>query len=730
MKHYLLLLTALLICCLTFAQVKTRIFPDEIPARLAPLKSRPGQELNLSIPAEFARLKRSAESNAALLENRFAVAIAQEVDIIKRSTVARVNGQSVYTLTIKAPGALNINCQFSEFKLPDGALLKIFTRREITDSITARENNPYNVWATKVYQGDELHFTLSLPPGDHKNLLLKINNVNIGFRPYGTDFGNIGAAAACHRNVVCPEGAGWEPERNSVALIVANGQEACTGALVMNTCNSNIPYFLTAEHCLDAGNVPNWVFQFQTWSTDCNTNAGWIETVQFNGCQLRAAHEPTDAALLELNATPAPGSNIHYAGWSRELAHNSVTVIHHPAGDLMKISQDFQAPVAVADVLDITRQCWEINQDGGRLEGGSSGAPYFNQDHRIIGQHFRRPQVGTMPTCDITIARGGRFEPSWAGGGTAATRFMDWLDPTNSNAMTTNTTNVANLQPANPGLSIGGPGSICAGSANYQVDGLPAGATVCWSVSNGSIAGVPNPNCVNPITITKQGDGTVTLTATVTLCGGIVRTVNRNIVLGNPWPTGTTFATSNYNYYNGSLLTSFTFMVPGGQSGNAQFNVTDPNYTSHSWTPISVPSSGASWSTSGSSLNISITAPPTAWSSRTCTIRLTMQGPCGQYIQDFSATAVNRGSSFRIAPNPANSQVTVTADKANASAKVQALIYGIKISDQYGVVRKSLQYKQGVQLVNIPTSELSAGIYQLSVFDGKEWRSESLIIQK
>lgn len=107
-----------------------------------------------------------------------------------------------------------------------------------------------------------------------------------------------------------------------------------------------------------------------------------------------------------------------------------------------------------------------------------------------------------------------------------------------------------------------------------------------------------------------------------------------------------------------------------------------------------------------------------------------MQGPCGTYVQDFSATAVNRGSSFRIAPNPANSQVTVTADKGNAEAKVQALIYGIKISDQYGVVRKSLQYKQGLQLVNIPTSDLSAGVYQLSVFDGKEWRSESLIIQK
>lgn len=71
----------------------------------------------------------------------------------------------------------------------------------------------------------------------------------MGYKKFGTqfDFGNIGASEGCHVNANCPAGNNWNNEKNSVAMIVANGTVQCTGSLIMNTCNTNTPYFLTAN---------------------------------------------------------------------------------------------------------------------------------------------------------------------------------------------------------------------------------------------------------------------------------------------------------------------------------------------------------------------------------------------------------------------------------------------------------------------------------------------------
>lgn len=153
-----------------------------------------------------------------------------------------------------------------------------------------------------------------------------------------------GGAASCNVNVACPAGATWDKEKKSVAIISANGA-TCTGTLIMNTCGTNIPYLLTAKHCVDAEpNVQNWVFQFFYYSTQCNSNTGYREDIQFFGSTLKASSSISDFALLQLSQTPAINSGLYYAGWSREAYYNSnVTLLHHPAGDVMKISQDYES---------------------------------------------------------------------------------------------------------------------------------------------------------------------------------------------------------------------------------------------------------------------------------------------------------------------------------------------------------------------------------------------------
>lgn len=229
---------------------------------------------------------------------------------------------------------MNISVQFSDFVLSENAILSIYTRNELTDSITKKENNINNIWATRVYQGSEIIITLILPVSEKNKNSLKIGKVFFGYKQFGSSFfGNPGASATCNVNVVCAAGNGWEDERNSVALIVVDGFEQCTGTLVMNTCGTNIPYLLTANHCLGAGNVQNWVFQFQTWSNICTPNGTFREDIQFNGSTLKANNCELDFALLEMSQTPAANSGITYAGWSRSSTPpTSGATLHHPQG--------------------------------------------------------------------------------------------------------------------------------------------------------------------------------------------------------------------------------------------------------------------------------------------------------------------------------------------------------------------------------------------------------------
>lgn len=368
---------------ITLAQVKTKIFSEQVPSKFIKHQNE-ANIIILDVPKEFIQNKNDfflkKQSNNER-ENQFAISLPVNIDLLTEKNKKLQNNKDVFSVTITAKDALNISVEFSEFELMEGDVVSIFTNRELTDSITSNQNNLNKIWASRVYQGNKLTFVLTSNVQKSINKLV-IGKVNFGYKPYGVDFGKIGSSAPCHINANCPAGNGWDNEKNSVAMIVANGVIQCTGALTMNTCNTNIPYLLTADHCLGAGNVPNWVFQFQTWSTDCATNTGWREDIQFNGCVLRANNAATDFALLQMNNTPAANSGINYSGWSRQTNNiTSTTVLHHPAGDLMKISVDNNTPTqAIYQGAD----CWRLDLDLGRLEGGSSGAPIITKIIKLL----------------------------------------------------------------------------------------------------------------------------------------------------------------------------------------------------------------------------------------------------------------------------------------------------------------------------------------------------------
>lgn len=83
------------------------------------------------------------------------------------------------------------------------------------------------------------------------------------------------------------------------------------------------------------------------------------------------------------------------------------------------------------------------------------------------------------------------------------------------------------------------------------------------------------------------------------------------------------------------------------------------------------------------------------------------------------------GFYFQLFPNPAGNYVIINATAGINESK--NLIYGIRITDRSGKLRKNTEYKPGVSTARISLNELNSGIYLVSVFDGVNWSSKQLV---
>lgn len=528
MKHQkLLLLFTFFIVCIANAQVKTNQNNlDTLTTEGYYKKKYKEVVYAIAMPDTNGIKKKDKDyySNSGEKPFRFAEPLPVKIDVVKEGSwiYDGATGFLRFALTVRHAKSLSIN--FGQFHLPSGTEMFIYNEKGkmITGPITETENNKNNVWGSSVYKGDMLTIELKTPASTKDKLKLVIENIAFGYKEiYG-----YGTSSGCNINILCALGNGWDLERNSVALVLnQDGSSWCSGALVNNTCNINIPNFLTADHCFTGQDVGRWRFVFQYLSPNCSPSSDDLTNLLFNGSTLRANDAGTDFALVELNQTPQPNSGLALAGWSRNTTGiQQTTIIHHPSGDVMKISRDNDAPNFSTF---LGAQCWQLGLDQGATNGGSSGSPYFDQNHRIIGQHYGT--VNNSPdACLNTIKHGGRFDLSWTGGGTNATRLSNWLDPIGSGALTTNTTSIAALTNLN-GLSISGPGTVVCTSGVFTLNGTPTGSTTTWSIDNNLATITPSGNTVM---VTKNWDGIVVLTATVNFCG-ISASTSLRLAIGN-----------------------------------------------------------------------------------------------------------------------------------------------------------------------------------------------------
>jgi lysyl endopeptidase len=347
------------------------------------------------------------------------------------------NGSRVWRLAIECEAATSISFFFDNYRIPKGGKLFVYNwdRTEFLGSFDHRNNHEQNALAVGLLNSDKIVIEYMEPAQVAGLAQLHISEIVHGYRAILNKFedperGPFGSSGACNINVNCPEGDLWQVEKRSVALIVESGFALCTGSLVNNTANDGTPYFLTANHCL-GGNVASWVFYFNHESANCVGNTGPTNQ-SVSGAVIRASNGGSDFALLELNSTPPENYNVQYVGWdnSDALTVTAATGIHHPSGDVKKICFEEDAPYHQSTG---GAAVWWVDQwEDGVTEGGSSGSPLFDQNHRVIGQLY-----GGASACAGNVNNGqfdyyGRFGVSWDNGNNAATRLRDWLDPGNT----------------------------------------------------------------------------------------------------------------------------------------------------------------------------------------------------------------------------------------------------------------------------------------------------------
>lgn len=380
------------------------------------------------------------------------------------------HGTKTWSLTIKSAGAEALSFIFDHFDLNGNSTFKILNKKgELVHAIVTNEDELEDLQQhLALCFGDELTLMLSEPKGTMASSI-HLDRVIYNYRSTGNpSAAKVNESDACEVNVNCsPVGDNWQDEKRGVARIYVvepAGAGWCSGSLVNNTAQDCKPYMLTAFHCGENSTTANfnvWKFYFKYEVTGCinPTSGGTLGSNVITGSVKKADANDgggisgSDFLLVQMgtanneattiNKLKTTGFNAYWNGWD---ANNTATTggvgIHHPAGDIKKISTFNGTTISSTYGGQVSgthwRLTWSSNSNGhGVTEGGSSGSPIFNNSNgRIIGT-----LTGGSSYCNALTSPDfyGKMSYHWTSNGTQAMyQLKPLLDPTNSGLMVLN----------------------------------------------------------------------------------------------------------------------------------------------------------------------------------------------------------------------------------------------------------------------------------------------------
>jgi hypothetical protein len=366
------------------------------------------------------------------------------------------DGTRIWRVGIRGTGAWALGIVFNRYILEEGARIFLFDpmMKKILGAYTSENNKSSAMLPVSYLPGGELIIQLELPAGQTNYGELQVGTVRFAHLPVFQDKSlsddYYGRADTCNIDINCPPEAFLQGLKRSVVRII--NDELCTGVLVNNTNEDGKPYIYTAAHCVFdrfSGEYQQSVFYFNYESPTCDGPDG-NDQFSIAGATLVAtgdtSENPRDAdsldfALLELSVTPPDSFMPFYAGWNRSsaAAQNTIT-IHHPRGDVKKVSRDDDPPQTsyhdenyLPELVKYSH--WRILEwDMATTEWGSSGCPLFDGKQRVVGTLTGGAADCVSPVNDYYT----KFDYAWNYYDAPAKQLQYWLDPAGTGTITLN----------------------------------------------------------------------------------------------------------------------------------------------------------------------------------------------------------------------------------------------------------------------------------------------------
>ena len=317
------------------------------------------------------------------------------------------DGSQIIVLIIKSSGASGVGVHFRNFALIDGE--EVYVYGAAGDSIVFGPFTDKGPWGSGEFwsgtvDGDTvvIEFYKRNDENGQGFEIFEISHIlaelDWRLRSNEPDVLNCEVDASCNR----------VSENDAVGRILFNdnGPRVCTGTLLNDLAQDQIPYFLTANHCVPTQAVAQtvevyWFYQ----TTSCNSGVlrSWVHSPP--GANLLAGQSANDFSLLRLQNN-APGGT-WFSGWTSvaQPTGTSVFGLHHPDGYTPPSIPSYLRRVT-GSIVSTNVNCGDSGLVNGYIaawtsgtsEEGSSGSALFTSNgHYVVGVLSCGPQP---PTCN------------------------------------------------------------------------------------------------------------------------------------------------------------------------------------------------------------------------------------------------------------------------------------------------------------------------------------------
>lgn len=319
------------------------------------------------------------------------------------------DGTFNWAISVSSPGARSIRVHFTDFSLPENTEMYLL-------SPSGQAHGPYvgdgrnangDFWTRSILSDSGtilLRYRGNAPDADRPNMSFVISDIaHIKGRPprpqeQSHDSWPCADNAPCVVDVNCVNTGPAGPAEDAVAKMEwTQGPfvNTCSGGLLADTDGgSQIPYFLTANHCITSDNSSLETF-FNYTTSSCNgscpdnlVSGGSPPAASTIGVTVVATGSAGDFTLLTLDQAPPAGAV--FLGW------NNAAVSNSNGANLYRISNANFGPQVYSqhDVDTSSPECtgwprgqriYSLDQTGATM-GGSSGSPVINSAGEVVGQ--------------------------------------------------------------------------------------------------------------------------------------------------------------------------------------------------------------------------------------------------------------------------------------------------------------------------------------------------------